>query len=58
MNLDMMLDDSKVEGIKKMIVTIRDNFHASDSKILDLLVTQYGDDFSKEQLQQIMNQVK
>lgn len=62
MNLDTMLADKQIDdeiiAIKKWVKTCRSQFNASDEQLLKITINDYGDHFSKEELEKIIKSVK
>ncbi|MBP2058248.1 nitrate reductase assembly molybdenum cofactor insertion protein NarJ [Lactobacillus colini] len=54
----LMREDIRREDIAKMIESYRKNFELTDEKILLLLTQSYGDDFTKDELQEMIEQTK
>ncbi|MBP2058242.1 putative transposase/invertase (TIGR01784 family) [Lactobacillus colini] len=51
-------EDDRREAVSKMIELCREDFNLDDNKILSLLTKRYGDDFTKDQLQEMIEQTK
>ncbi|MBP2058559.1 hypothetical protein J2Z60_001744 [Lactobacillus colini] len=51
-------EDTRREDIVKTIELCREDFNLDDNKILSLLTKRYGDDFTKHQLQEMIEQTK
>lgn len=51
-------EDMRIEAVKKMIRSYREDFNLDDNKVLVLITKRYGDVFSEQQLQELVKETK